>query len=86
MERFYRGNQVPGSDHQTDIELRSALRNHAGLDFAQRRKDARGDLRAAANIFTHQTHDGVIFFNGDVGETFDLRANRLQLAAVCCRR
>src|ERR1035441_3088542 len=60
VERLYRGPQVGFRHHETDVEQRSALRDHADVDAVESHEHAARHSWSVSNIFAHQTHDHIV--------------------------
>ncbi len=66
-------------NHKRQIDLRSALRNHADLDIGQFSEHPRRNAGSVPQILTHQADDGFasfIFYVRQLGQVGGQRRNR----------
>ncbi len=68
MQRAYGFFHIVFFDHEADVNLRRALRNHTHVCLRQRAKDFGRDTASTANILAHQTDDRLASFILHIGK------------------
>src|SRR5690242_16944221 len=75
VQKLYRSLRIASGNHKTNIEQRSALRNHANVDALQGAESAGGHSRRMAQIIADNTNDGLVLFDTNLGEFSQRPAN-----------
>src|SRR5450755_4106609 len=65
-------------DYETDVDLRSALRNHAYVDPGARdgAEHAGRDSRTAMDVFSNQANNRLLVFGSDIRDSLKFRQER----------
>src|SRR5580700_3867888 len=82
VQRGNRGTEVEFGDDEAQVQQRCALRDHADVDALERVEYAARHARSIPDIVAHQTDDGLIFFDFDVGELAQLGLNLFETLEV----
>src|SRR5580698_2072357 len=82
VKRGHRGAQVGFGDDEAQVQQRCALRDHADIYALERVEYAARHARSIPNIVAHQTDDGLIFFDFDIGELPQLGLNLFEALEV----
>ena len=70
------GGEIGARDHESKIQRRRALRQHADIDAAERVEHARRNARSVADVFTHNADDSLILVHRNFGELAQFRDDR----------
>src|SRR5579863_6678079 len=72
MQRGDSGAEIGRGDDEAEIERGRALADHADVDLLEGAEDAGAYAGGAFDIFAHQTDDGLVALDGDLGELFEI--------------
>src|SRR5208283_174883 len=82
VQRFDGGAEVFFRHHETDIEQRAALRNHADVDAFERIEDAARHARRIPDVFADQADDDLIAFDFGFGELAQLGEHFVEVRRI----
>src|SRR5512142_3088073 len=72
-------------DDKTHVDFGGTLGYHHDVDVAQRGENPVGNPRGGVHLVSDDTHDRLLFKDGDVGKIFELCDNAVELFGVVDR-
>src|SRR5438477_3904855 len=82
VQHLHRSLRIASRNHETDIEQRSALRNHTNVDALHGAKCARGHAGRMAQIITDNANDSLVLFDADLGKLSQSVANPVEPSSI----